>query len=110
METNRRDFIKKSAVLTMAAMATTALAKSLNKVNDILDNEELEKQKEVLINARTPFTLPALPYAYDALEPNIDKPTMEIHHDKHHKAYVDNLNKALPEGGNLEEILAGVSK
>ena len=41
------------------------------------------------------FHLPKLPYAFDALEPNIDAKTMEIHHDKHHKAYVDNLNKAL---------------
>ena len=40
------------------------------------------------------FTLPALPYAFDALEPHIDAKTMEIHHDRHHKAYVDNLNKA----------------
>jgi Fe-Mn family superoxide dismutase len=42
-----------------------------------------------------PFTLPDLPYAFDALEPHIDARTMEIHHDKHHKAYVDNLNAAL---------------
>ena len=41
------------------------------------------------------FTLPDLPYAFDALEPHIDAKTMEIHHGKHHKAYVDNLNKAL---------------
>jgi len=41
------------------------------------------------------FTLPPLPYAYDALEPHIDAKTMEIHHDRHHKAYVDNLNAAL---------------
>ncbi len=43
----------------------------------------------------TPFTLPKLPYALDALEPFIDARTMEIHHTKHHQAYVDNLNKAL---------------
>lgn len=42
-----------------------------------------------------PFTLPKLPYAYDALEPHIDAKTMEIHHDKHHAAYVANLNKAV---------------
>src|SRR4051812_23003748 len=42
-----------------------------------------------------PFKLPPLPYAADALEPHIDARTMEIHHDRHHKAYVDNLNKAL---------------
>jgi len=41
------------------------------------------------------FTLPPLPYAYDALEPHIDKETMTIHHDKHHGAYVNNLNAAL---------------
>lgn len=41
------------------------------------------------------FTLPKLPYAFDALEPFIDAKTMEIHHDKHHQSYVDNLNKAL---------------
>jgi Fe-Mn family superoxide dismutase len=56
------------------------------------------------------FTLPALPYAPDALEPHIDKQTMEIHHGKHHQAYVDNLNKALAgtpnEGKSLEEIVA----
>ncbi|HEU4562837.1 MAG TPA: superoxide dismutase [Longimicrobium sp.] len=42
-----------------------------------------------------PFTLPDLPYKFDALEPHIDAKTMEIHHDKHHKTYVDNLNAAL---------------
>ena len=58
------------------------------------------------------FSLPALPYAHDALEPHIDTATMEIHHGKHHNAYVTNLNKALesaPElaGKSLEELLAG---
>jgi superoxide dismutase, Fe-Mn family len=56
------------------------------------------------------FTLPALPYAFDALEPHIDAQTMQIHHGKHHQAYVDNLNKALAgtehEGKTLEEIVA----
>jgi Fe-Mn family superoxide dismutase len=66
------------------------------------------RSRQVLENA--PFTLPALPYAFDALEPHIDKLTMEIHHDRHHKAYVDNLNKALPTTTKtLEELLATVS-
>ena len=50
-----------------------------------------------------PFTLPALPYAFSALEPNIDALTMEIHSQRHHKAYVDNLNKALE---SLPELAA----
>ncbi len=58
-----------------------------------------------------PFTLPPLPYAPDALEPHIDKMTMEIHHGKHHGAYVTNLNKALESapalaGKTVEELLA----
>ena len=57
-----------------------------------------------------PFELPPLPYDYDALAPTIDEQTMRIHHDKHHQAYVDNLNKAL-EGTEwadrpLEQVLA----
>jgi len=58
-----------------------------------------------------PFSLPPLPYAPDALEPHIDKMTMEIHHGKHHGAYVTNLNKALESapdlaGKSIEQILA----
>ena len=60
------------------------------------------------------FVLPALPYATDALEPHIDKMTMEIHHGKHHQAYVTNLNKALegkPEANSsIEDIIKNVSK
>jgi Fe-Mn family superoxide dismutase len=60
------------------------------------------------------FELPQLPYAYDALEPHIDARTMEIHHSKHHNAYVTNLNAALAgtenEGKSLIELLANISK
>ena len=55
------------------------------------------------------FTLPALPYAHDALEPHFDTQTMQIHHGKHHQAYVDNLNKAIAgtehENKSLEELV-----
>lgn len=57
------------------------------------------------------FELPALPYAYDALEPHIDARTMEIHHGKHHAGYTKKLNAAIEgtelEGKSIEEILAG---
>lgn len=61
------------------------------------------------------FVLPPLPYAHDALEPAIDKATMEFHHGKHHQAYVDNLNKAVDadsalQGKSLEELFATISK
>lgn len=59
------------------------------------------------------FELPNLPYDYDALEPYIDKQTMEIHHTKHHNAYVTNLNKAVEgtdmEGKSLEDLMKKVS-
>lgn len=60
------------------------------------------------------FKLAPLPYAYDALEPAIDKATMEIHYSKHHQAYVNNLNSAVKgtgaEGKSLSDLLTGVSK
>jgi Fe-Mn family superoxide dismutase len=60
------------------------------------------------------FTLPALPYAFNALEPHIDARTMEIHHGKHHNAYVTNLNNAVAgkpeENLSIEEICKNISK
>lgn len=60
-----------------------------------------------------PYTLPKLPYAYDALEPHIDARTMEIHHTKHHQAYIDKVNAALKDtewdGKPIEEVLMNFS-
>ncbi|MBL7792155.1 MAG: superoxide dismutase [Saprospiraceae bacterium] len=60
------------------------------------------------------FQLPELPYAFDALEPHIDARTMEIHHGKHHAAYVNNLNAAIAgtemENKSIEDILANISQ
>jgi superoxide dismutase, Fe-Mn family len=62
-----------------------------------------------------PFELPDLPYAFDALEPHIDARTMEIHHDRHHKAYTDKLNEAIGKhedwkGQEIEDILRNIAK
>jgi Fe-Mn family superoxide dismutase len=75
----RRHAIKLAAVTTAAIAATTSTPSLLAQATP----------------PAGPFKLPPLPYAYDALEPFIDAQTMQIHHDKHHAAYVANLNKAL---------------
>src|ERR671939_461406 len=61
------------------------------------------------------FTLPPLPYDYKALEPHIDEQTMRVHHDKHHAAYVNNLNAALEsqpdlQNKSIEELMAMVER
>lgn len=81
---SRRDFLKKSSLLGLAGIAGNLI--SNNQLN------KLENLGEVANQNNQAFKLPALPYAYDALEPFIDKQTMEIHHTKHHQAYVDKLN------------------
>lgn len=102
---NRRDFLKKGALLSSLSLV------SLPKVfatNPIISAAEIPTQSPSAL-----FTLPALPYAADALEPYIDTLTMQIHHDKHHKAYVDNLNKAADlakiQDGNLEVLMKNIS-
>jgi superoxide dismutase, Fe-Mn family len=85
--TSRRNFLKKTVVLTLGSIAASSVLQQVFASSDPVSyapNPDGGK-----------YSLSALPYAYDALEPHIDKLTMEIHHSKHHKAYVDNLNKAL---------------
>lgn len=84
----RRNAIKTTALATAAIAATT---NAIGQGTIISPNPPVTG----------PFTLPPLPYAFDALEPHIDARTMEIHHDRHHKTYVDNLNKALVDFPNL---------
>jgi Fe-Mn family superoxide dismutase len=97
-DSSRRDFIKKSAALALGSFLLSDIkSNGLNTENIIfLNNKPL--------NEKPTFSLPALPYSYDALEPHIDKLTMEIHHSKHHQAYVTNLNKALE---NVDSSLVG---
>lgn len=84
MSSNRRDFLKKTGILGLGAIAGNLIAGS--------NLSEQTNENAFSIMPEPAFVLPPLPYAYDALEPFIDKLTMEIHHDKHHKAYVDKLN------------------
>ena len=95
---NRREFATVSGLAVGALVAGAALKK-------------VWQGESALADGAGAFTLPALPYAFDALEPHIDKQTMEIHHDKHHQAYVTALNKALEpltelKGLTLEQLLA----
>src|SRR5689334_18919866 len=77
----RRDALQRAGLAAAVITAGSAL--------------EISAQAPAAAMPTGPFTLPKLPYAFDALEPYIDAKTMEIHHDKHHAAYVNNLNKAV---------------
>ncbi len=88
---NRRQAIKTTA---LASAAFAALPGAIAQPTGVL-------QPLITTASSGPFTLPPLPYDYDALEPHIDAQTMQIHHDKHHAAYVANLNKAVAEFPDL---------
>lgn len=102
MKSTRKNFLKTSAIIaTGATLYNSQVRAAVNTINQ-LTNDGL-------------FSLPKLPYAYNALEPFIDAQTMEIHHSKHHQAYVNNLNAAIQKeislkGKSVEELLANLSK
>jgi len=83
MGSSRRDFLKNTALAGLGLVASNSLASPLAET--------------FIPDPGEKFVVPPLPYAYDALEPFIDKETMHLHHDKHHQGYVDKLN-ALPKG------------
>ena len=101
---NRRKFIYSVAVISAASV--------IEPYAKIIINSSNNKNRSKLIMGK--FELPKLPYAYDALEPYIDKMTMDIHYNKHHNGYVTNLNKAVEgtdmAGKSLEELLKNISK
>jgi Fe-Mn family superoxide dismutase len=89
---NRKNFLKTTFASAFALSGLNAFSFSLKRsYNDRLPKLTLDEQ----MLETAPFSLAALPYSPESLEPNIDKLTMEIHHGRHHKAYVDNLNKAV---------------
>ena len=83
------------------ALQTTALAAAATAIIPQSIAQDDRDRTTLVTTKGFPYALPPLPYALDALEPHIDARTMEIHHDRHHKAYVDNLNKALADSPNL---------
>jgi len=101
---DRRAFFKKIGLLGLTGIATKLVSNEQLNALEMLGNESIQNM---------PFTLPSLPYSYNALEPFIDEQTMTIHHTKHHQAYVDKLNKAIENIGgkfNLEEAFKSISK
>ena len=103
----KRDFLKNSLLTVAGALLSPAV---LARVHD----EHLLREARATPIADGPFTLPALPYAFNALDPHIDARTMEIHHDAHHKTYVSKLNEAVvgkpEEKLTLAQLLASASK
>src|SRR5271154_4735026 len=107
MAMNRRTFLSNTGIIGAGLLGSHNAASSLLRAEA---SSNLKPEEKVMA-----FTVPALPYAFDALEPSIDAKTMEIHHDKHHAAYVTNLNKALDGHADLqklsiEELLAQINK
>lgn len=105
---NKRQFFKSTGLLTLASVIGGSRLFASEAYDELPGYTPYNEQP-----FDGEFTLPALPYSFDALEPHIDARTMEIHHDRHHKAYVDNLNKAIKENASwanmsLEDILKKV--
>jgi Fe-Mn family superoxide dismutase len=120
---NKREFLKKSVLLTLGGVAASSIigkAATITNPHDVkVSGSAYGKAGEssiLLPGSADPkeYTLPELPYAYNALEPNIDAMTMEIHHDKHHAAYTKNFNAAIKDAGiadmDIMDIFTNVSK
>src|ERR1700675_3859853 len=95
---NRRKFLVNTGVVGAGWLGASSGASAALRSGTALDFASNLKLEEKPVA----FTVPPLPYAFDALEPHIDARTMEIHHDKHHGAYVTNLNKALDGHADLQ--------
>ncbi|MGL5111448.1 MAG: superoxide dismutase [Flavobacterium sp.] len=89
--TNRRDFLKKTGILSTGIFMGSSILNSIFASN----SKVFLPSDHAGLSTQEGFTLPKLPYSYEALEPHIDKLTMEIHYSKHHLAYVTNLNKGV---------------
>jgi len=109
---SRREFLTVAGSAGAFLTAAPWLAQAQNPPSSTPPARPAEK---TMATAQPPFTLPPLPYAFDALEPHIDAKTMELHHGKHHKTYVDKLNAAVAKHPDLAttplpQLLAGLNK
>jgi Fe-Mn family superoxide dismutase len=108
---NRRSFLIRGGMVSAGLLGTGNAATSLLQARTATTRSESSNLE--LEDTPVAFSVPPLPYSFDALEPHIDAKTMEIHHDKHHAAYVTNLNKALEsqpdlQSKSLEELLGNL--
>src|SRR6266404_3801770 len=106
---NRRKLLVAGSIAGAALLGAEKLGASLLAA----DGPEKSRKNFTPEDSSMAFTVPPLPYSFDALEPYIDAKTMEIHHDKHHGAYVTNLNKALDghadlQAKSLDDLLKGL--
>jgi Fe-Mn family superoxide dismutase len=110
---NKREFLKKSALLTLGGAAVSSIAGNA-AVTGITGNAIRTGKNKIRTESGIEYLLPELEYPYDALEPHIDAMTMEIHHSKHHAGYTKNFNTAIQEAGiadmNIKDIFKDVSK
>ncbi|MFM2267403.1 MAG: hypothetical protein RL757_844 [Bacteroidota bacterium] len=107
----RRKFIQLVGVAPVLTFAASCAPKVEQKIENKVSQNNSQTHKD---SKKMAFELPALPYAHNALEPHIDTLTMQIHHGKHHQAYVTNLNNALAgtdaEKLSIEDIVRNISK
>jgi superoxide dismutase, Fe-Mn family len=101
----KREFLR---FLGIFGLGTAVQSCSMTKKAPVVPAKPMMPEFKPTALRSKPFELAPLPYPNDALEPNIDKQTMEIHHDRHHKAYVDNLNKAVETGKFMNWELADI--
>jgi Fe-Mn family superoxide dismutase len=111
---NRRTAIKHLGGAASALLLTEALRAEALPAEALSGSQAAAPASAPAATPTGPFTLPPLPYSYDALEPSFDAETMHLHHDKHHQAYVTNLNIAVaghPEvaGKTVYELVANLS-
>jgi Fe-Mn family superoxide dismutase len=108
---DRRKFLVSSGLVGAGVLGVGSVAPGVFEAASLDANSNSYRELE---DKPVAFTVPPLPYPFDALEPYIDAKTMEIHHDKHHGAYVTNLNKALEghsdlQGKSIDDLMKGLN-